>query len=57
MIPVESEQETLNVIHDLSACGFSLRKIVAELESLGRKPRSGMCWHPQVVSAILKEAA
>jgi len=57
MVSVESEQETLNVIRNLSARGFSLRKIVAELETLGRKPRNGKCWHPQVVSSILKEAA
>jgi len=57
MIPVSGEQETLNVIHELSQRGFSLRKIVAELETLGRKPRNGKRWHPQVLSSILKEAA
>src|SRR3990172_2105439 len=37
VVPVDCEQETLNVIRDFSERGFSLRKIATELENQGRK--------------------
>jgi len=56
MVPVENERETLRIIGGLTEKGCSLRKIAAELETQGRKPRKAKRWHPTVISS-LKDAA
>jgi site-specific DNA recombinase len=56
MAPVESEKETLRVIGELTLNGLSLRKIAAELQAQGRKPRTAKRWHPTVISQ-LKDSA
>lgn len=56
LVPDETEQSALALIHELNEKGLSLRNIAVRLEAAGYKPR-GKSWHPQSVSNILKVAA
>lgn len=53
---VESEQETLRRIRELSAEGRTLRDVAAALAAEGRKTKRGGDWHPQTISRVLKRS-
>jgi DNA invertase Pin-like site-specific DNA recombinase len=53
LLPDPREQEGVGLMQRLRRMGMSLRRICAELVTLGFSPKSGCVWHPYVVSRIL----
>jgi DNA invertase Pin-like site-specific DNA recombinase len=50
--PVDAEQRVIAAACELRAAGLSLRKIGAELEARGMRPRSGRSWTAKVVRTL-----
>ncbi|MCG3198731.1 MAG: hypothetical protein GHCLOJNM_03236 [bacterium] len=57
MIPVEAEQEVIDLIKTFAVEKLSLRGIARALEERGYHPRTGKAWHPSLIGKILREAA
>jgi DNA invertase Pin-like site-specific DNA recombinase len=56
LVPDESEQQIVRLVHSLRADGLSLRDIAGSLAQEGHLTRQGHVFHPQVLSRILKRA-
>jgi DNA invertase Pin-like site-specific DNA recombinase len=56
LVPVEAEQKTLELISELRASGYSLRKIARTLEARGIPTKRGGRWAAATVRKILARA-
>jgi DNA invertase Pin-like site-specific DNA recombinase len=56
LVPVEAEQKTLELIFDLRARGYSLRKIARTLEARGIPTKCGGRWAAATVRKLLARA-
>ena len=57
LIPNGTEQKALQVIRDLREEGYSLRRIVAELERRQIPTKTGAHWSPKVIAFVLRRDA
>lgn len=58
LVKAPGEQDTIRMIADMKAAGYSLRDICRKLEAQGRHTKTGKAaWHPQSVKQILERAA
>jgi DNA invertase Pin-like site-specific DNA recombinase len=56
LVPNESEQEMVQLVHKLHRAGKSLREIALQLDQRRFRPRNGQRWHPNTIRRIIQSS-